>query len=265
MRVLTLMGLLGCLLIASCKSDASEEEGVDVPPKHLFLLIGQSNMAGRGVVTEMDREVHPNIEALNREGEWVPAIDPIHFDKPVAGVGPGRSFAWAVMEASPESRIGLIPGAVGGSPISSWEPGGMHEPTNTHPYDDAVARAKRAMQSGELKAVLWHQGESDSNEEAAPIYKAKLIALIERLRGDLNAPEVPFLIGQLGQFDEQPWDEWRSLVNEAHIEVAEELEEVYFVPSTGLNHKGDMIHFSAEAEREFGKRYAQVYLEKKKN
>ena len=262
-RIIPCAGILVLLLIAACNNPPESEAEENY---HLFLLIGQSNMAGRGVVSEADRIPHSRIKMLDKEGEWVEAIDPLHFDKPIAGVGPGRSFAMAVMEAviekHPETSIGLIPSAVGGSPISSWEPGALDRATNTHPYDDALERAKKAMQSGELKAVLWHQGESDSNEESAPLYKEKLVALIHRIRLELGDPALPFLIGQLGQFEEVPWDQWRQMVNNAHEEVAQEMDDVYFISSTGLGHKGDSVHFSAEASHELGKRFALVYVNK---
>ena len=45
---------------------------------HLYTLIGQSNMAGRGRVGPLDTEIHPRVYALDRAGRWVPADDPIH-------------------------------------------------------------------------------------------------------------------------------------------------------------------------------------------
>ena len=47
---------------------------------HLYLLIGQSNMAGRGVVDAESKEVNPRILMLDSLGQWVPATDPMHFD-----------------------------------------------------------------------------------------------------------------------------------------------------------------------------------------
>ena len=97
-------------------------------------------------------------------------------------------------------KIGLIPCAVGGSPISAWEPGA--ELIGFHPYDDAVARAKIAMKTGVLKGILWHQGEGDCRPEKSKIYLEKLKSLIERFRNDLNMPGVPFIAGELGQYRE---------------------------------------------------------------
>ena len=71
---------------------------------HLFLLVGQSNMAGRGKLDDAALTPHPRVLALNKEGNWVPAVDPLHFDKPrIVGVGPGRAFAEAEGAAADRS------------------------------------------------------------------------------------------------------------------------------------------------------------------
>ncbi len=51
---------------------------------HLFVLAGQSNMAGRGLVADEDRIVHPRVFTLDRNGKWIPAVDPLHWDKKAA-------------------------------------------------------------------------------------------------------------------------------------------------------------------------------------
>ncbi len=265
-RISTLLLAAGILLTA-CSTPESDTNNEPTPPTaenlQLFLLIGQSNMAGRGVVDEASKIPHPRVFALNRIGEWEPATDPIHFDKPIAGVGPGKTFGETIAETDSAITVGLIPAAVGGSPISSWESGKLDEATNTYPYDDALIRARRAMENGELKAILWHQGESDSKAELAPIYKEKLTTLINQLRTELGDDSLPVFIGQLGQFDK--WDKSKTMVDAAHQSVAEEVDNVYFISSEGLDHKGDTLHFSTKAERELGKRYAAAYLEHKGN
>ena len=82
----------------------------------LFLLIGQSNMAGRGKVTPADVQTHPRIFMLDKANAWVPAKDPAHFDKPtIAGVGLCSEFARRAAADAPQAKIGLIPCAVGGT------------------------------------------------------------------------------------------------------------------------------------------------------
>jgi Carbohydrate esterase, sialic acid-specific acetylesterase len=227
---------------------------------HLFLLVGQSNMAGRGVIAPTDKVTHPRVLMLNQAGEWVPAIDPLHFDKPAAGVGLGRSFANAIAEANPGVTIGLIPCAVGGSPIDAWQPGVFYQPTQSHPWDDALRRANAVLKSGTLKGILWHQGESDATRELAPTYAAKLRDLIARLRAELRAPAVPFVAGQLGRFAESPWNEFKTQVDQAHRDLPRKVPRTAFVSAEGLKDKGDKVHFDSESYRELGRRYAEAYL-----
>ena len=253
--------LYALLLIALPCFAIAEEDSVELPARanlHLYLLAGQSNMAGRGKVTDDDRRAHPRVLALGKDGKWHPAVDPLHWDKGSAGVGLGRSFAIALAEKNPDVVIGLIPTACGGSPISSWEPGGYHGQTKSHPYDDAIARAKTAMADGTLKGILWHQGESDCKAESAPKYQERLTALIARFRKDLNSPAIPVVIGQLGQFKTRPWNDQRRQVDAAHQTVAKADDNVGFVSSEGLTCKSDNIHFDAKSLREFGGRYAKV-------
>lgn len=242
----------------------ADDDRIDLPPKekfHLFLLVGQSNMAGRGVVTEADKQAHPRVLMLNQAGEWAAAVDPLHFDKPaIVGVGLGRTFALTVAEANPDIVVGLIPCAVGGSPISSWQPGAFYKPTDSHPWDDALTRARGALQDGTLKGILWHQGESDSVAGASEVYESQLHDLIARFRTALDADEVPFIAGQMGQFAERPWDVHKRRVDAAHQSLPKQVRATAFVSSNGLAHKGDEVHFDSASYRELGRRYAAAYL-----
>lgn len=254
--------ILACVAML-CSSVILAADPVKLPAKeqfHLYLLVGQSNMAGRGAVEADDREPNPRVLMLNQTGNWVPAVDPMHFDKAAAGVGLGRTFGIKMAEATPGVTIGLIPCAVGGSPIDTWSPGVFYAATKSHPWDDAIKRAKLALSAGTLKGILWHQGESDSTAALAPGYEAKLHDLIGRLRAELQAPEVPFIAGQMGQFPESPWEEARKLVDKAHQELPTKVKLTGFVNSASLMHKGDKIHFDSASYREFGKRYAEVFL-----
>ena len=248
-----------CALLLSHLADA---QNAALPAKekfHLFLLVGQSNMAGRGTVEEQDRTPHPRVLMLNKAGAWVPAIDPLHFDKAAAGVGLGKTFASLCADANPSITVGLIPCAVGGSPIDAWKPGEFYKPTNSHPWDDAIQRAQLALKSGTLTGILWHQGESDSNAKLAPGYEAKLHDLIARMRKELAAPEVPFIAGQMGKFAEVPWDDAHLQVDKAHQDLPKKVKRTAYVSAEGLKHRGDKVHFDSPSYREFGKRYFDAF------
>lgn len=250
----------------TASAESAGGSSVSLPPRpqlHLFLLVGQSNMAGRGDVEASDRQPLPNVVALDAAGRWVAATDPLHWDKPSAGVGLARTFALHYLQTHPGVSVGFIPAAVGGSPISSWAPGAYYEDTDTksHPYDDALGRARPALKRGTLTGILWHQGESDRSAELAPKYQQALTELIARFRRDLNAPKVPFLIGQLGEFAGAPWDEHARSIDVAQRQVASSVPLTAFVPAHGLGAKPDHLHFDAPALRELGRRYALAFAE----
>jgi hypothetical protein len=252
----------GALLSVDARVAEAEPARIRLPERarvHLFLLVGQSNMAGRGDIEPADKEPIANVVALDAAGEWVPAVEPLHWDKPSAGAGLGRAFAVEYAKTHPGITVGLIPAACGGSPIASWEPGKYFEDTKSHPYDDALARARRAMTSGSLQGILWHQGESDRSAERAPLHERALAALIDRFRHDLQAPSVPFVIGQLGQFPGAgPWDEFARAVDRAQRDVVARVPFTAFVSSDGLTSKPDNLHFDARSLRELGQRYASA-------
>lgn len=236
------------------------EQRLQTTPKealHLYLLIGQSNMAGRGVVEEQDKVPHARVLALDQQNRWQLALDPLHSDKANAGVGLGSAFGHAMADATNGVTIGLIPNAVGGTPLSRWEKGGDL-------YAQALARARRAMQDGTLKGILWHQGEDDAKEEStARSYAARLAQMIRDLRADLGAGEVPFVAGQLGEFllmtkkAELPFV---AIVNEQLQAVPTQAGQVALASSADLTPMPDGIHFDSASLRTFGQRYAEAML-----
>ena len=227
----------------------------------LFLLAGQSNMAGRGKVEAQDSVANPRVLKLDQSMSWVPAVDPLHWDKPsLVGVGPGRSFGLALAARDTSAKIGLFPAAVGGSPISSWTPGALDTATGTHPYDDALARLRIAGKSGRLRGILWHQGESDATPALSLLYAERLRTLIARFRADAGDPNLPFVIGELGRFSGKPWSADVARVDSVHRAIAASVPNVAYVSSDGLTDKGDQLHFDAASQRAFGERYATAYL-----
>ncbi len=102
------------------------EELVDkLPAKSqvwVFLMAGQSNMAGRGLVEPQDTISHSRILTINKVGKLIVAKEPLHFYEPsLTGLDCGLSFGKALLSHIPDSvSILLIPTAVGGSSISQW-------------------------------------------------------------------------------------------------------------------------------------------------
>lgn len=227
----------------------------------VFILAGQSNMSGRGVIESVDQVPLEGIFVLNQSGEVVPAIDPLHYDEPKkAGVGLGRSFAAGYREFHPESEILLVPTAFAGSPIESWRPGVRDPYAKRNLYDDALARAEAAATHGTIRGILWHQGEAEFNYGRAPYYEDRLRTLIAQFRNDLGQPSLPFVIGQLGTWliaREQDY----PLILASQKAVAADDASVAWVSSEGLVAGPDGVHFDAPSLREFGLRYAYAFAQ----
>jgi Carbohydrate esterase, sialic acid-specific acetylesterase len=219
----------------------------------IYILAGQSNMAGRGIVEEQDKKIDPRVFSMNSSKQWVPAVDPLHFDKNIAGVGPGKTFGTTIANNHKGRRIGLIPCAFGGSRISDWAKGSF---MGGH-YDNAISRAKGATKDGNIKGIIWHQGESDRNPQDAPQYYEKMKILISNFRNDLGNSSLPFVIGQLGYWS---WDNFRQEVDAAHKKIIKNIPKTALASSTGLVHKGDNEHFDSASYRILGDRFAKSML-----
>lgn len=175
-------------------------------PANIFILAGQSNMAGRGGVINSTKngnftwdgivppqcQPNPSIFRLSANLEWVLAQEPLHADidyNKTNGIGPGMPFANAVLTRDPAiGVIGLVPCAIGGTNITQWAKGGFL-------YDQLVRRTQAALKNGGvLRAMLWYQGESDTiNREDADDYKGRLEKFFKEVRADLKHPRLPII------------------------------------------------------------------------
>ena len=223
-----------------------------------ILMIGQANMAGRGFINEVPMICNERILMLRNAG-WQMMAEPINYDRPNAGIGLAGSFAamWC-MEHEGE-QIGLIPCAEGGSSLDDWA-------VDKNLFKNAVIQAGFAMQDSELIGILWHQGESDSYGGGYQTYYKKLQVIIESLRKELNAFEVPLIIGGLGDFLGKNGfglncTEY-ELVNEQLLKFAREQENSCFVTAEGLTPNPDGIHMDAVSQRRFGVRYYEAFVKR---
>ncbi|XP_057783015.1 probable carbohydrate esterase At4g34215 [Salvia miltiorrhiza] len=233
------------------------------PAKKLFILSGQSNMAGRGGVDKHKRwdgivppECAPDAQKIFRLDanlRWEVARETLHHDidtKKTCGVGPGMPFANAVKERV--GAIGLVPCAVGGTAIKEWARG-------EHLYENMVKRAKAAVSGGDggvITALLWYQGESDtSSQHDVDVYKQKMELLIHNVRADLDLPDLPVVQVALASGTQKKYvDEIRA------IQLGIDLPNVVCVDAKGLQLKEDNLHLTTEAQVQLGHKLAQAFL-----
>ncbi len=230
-----------------------------------FLLIGQSNMAGRGEFADV-----PPIENkacfMLRNGRWQKMSEPINPDRAVFGIRFHSGISLAASFADEVSRhfsqkVGLIPCADGGTSIEQWMPGEVL-------YDHAVMMARLAMRSSCLQGILWHQGESDCHtEEELLRHKQLFLEMITSLRRELGAEELPLLIGELSEDIDASYDlgDRPHRMNLQYRELAKALPHCRVVSANGLAMKLDGLHFNAKSLRTFGVRYFEEYCKAVEN
>ncbi|KAL6650496.1 hypothetical protein ACP70R_001906 [Stipagrostis hirtigluma subsp. patula] len=243
-------------------SSLSPPASPSMPAMRIFVLSGQSNMAGRGGVhrRRWDGVVppecapDPQILRLSAGLQWEEAREPLHADIDTAktcGVGPGMVFARAVLPRLQEqgaAEIGLVPCAAGGTAIREWGRG-------DHLYDQMVQRARAAAVRGEIEAVLWYQGESDAESaEAAEAYKGNIEKLIKDVRADLGMPELPFIQVALASGDKRNIDKVRN------AQLSVNLPNVVTVDAIGLALNEDNMHLSTESQVKLGEMLAEAYI-----
>ncbi|CAH8320511.1 unnamed protein product [Eruca vesicaria subsp. sativa] len=232
----------------------------------IFILAGQSNMAGRGGVYDntskniavwdgvVPPECRPNpsILRLTAKLEWEEAKEPLHVDIDVNktnGVGPGMSFANRVVNRF--GQVGLVPCAIGGTKLSQWQKGEFL-------YEETVKRAKAAAVAsggGTYQAVLWYQGESDTKSMVdASVYKKRLVKFFNDLRNDLQHPNLPIIQVALASGG----GPYVDAVRKAQLET--DLENVHCVDAMGLPLEPDGLHLTTSSQVRLGQMMVDAFL-----
>ncbi len=234
----------------------------------LFLLIGQSNMKGRGVMPAEPLRDERIVMMHLRDDAWYLARHPLHLTGNArtfaghdnAGVGPGLTFATTVAARTPRARLGLIPCAVGGSSIALWQRGARL-------YDDAVRRTKIALRPAgqvqpKLRGALWLQGEADATDARFPGHEEKLLRLVDDLRADLGEAKLPFIACTIGEMRADGDGRRNADMNRLLLSLPQKRPHTACVDARDLKtHIGDHVHFDTAAQEEIGRRYAAQYLE----
>ena len=225
-----------------------------------FLMVGQSNMAGRGDLSAAEPIRNPLCYML-RMGRWQRMHEPINPDRAISGIecpsGISLAASFADAFALEQGRaVGLIPCADGGTRIAEWMPGEVL-------FDHAVMMTALAKRSSSLGGILWHQGESDCMGDgfAPDAYKEKLICMLTALRTQVGDETLPIVIGEIS---EQITERWKVGKNPAEMNrllhtVAKELPRCAIASAKGLTLRKDGIHFDAASCRSLGRRYYEAY------
>lgn len=246
-------------LAVACRGEESTPE----PSQLVFVLAGQSNMVGFGVTADLPDELRavPSNLRYYLDGQSTTFAEQVSF-------GPEVAFAHRMSEAFPDREIVLIKHAIGGTSLLAWAPvwdsaraeitaNAAVGPLYSH-LMEYVADAPLESDA-ELGAVLWMQGERDARyPEAGRDYLPNLEVLVSRLRADLQAPDLPFILGLVNP----PEDGWPAteIVREAQRQAEARIPRVGLVSTEGVTKGADNLHYDSEGQLELGRRFAQAYL-----
>lgn len=233
--------LVAALVIATTSSVGAAEPAVQV-----FLLAGQSNMVGRGLPISDGAGPDPDL-LLYRNGAWQTAQDPLGPDKDKErGVGPGMTFGLGVLSHEPPgTKVGLIMCARGSTAVGAWAHGGGL-------FNSCRSMVRAA--GGAVAGIVFLQGEFESKIQTRA---ARWQKGFEQVEADLEKTfgPVPFVLGQIGNIDRP----YAQTVRNAQAAAAAEFADVTLVPSIDLPLQADGVHFTVEAAKTLGNRYAAAW------
>lgn len=250
------------------------------PNFHIYLCYGQSNMEGNALVESIDKQNIPErfkmMPAVNYSnpkrvmGEWYEAMPPLCRE--YTGLTPADWFGRTMVGNLPEDvTVGVINVAVGGAPIEDlakdidlaalakkdgWYKNYMKEYDNS-PYNRLLECAKKAQESGVIKGILLHQGESNNCQES---WCGKVKKVYDDLLSDLGLEpnSIPLLVGETVRSE---MGGYCGGHNGVIAKLPKTIPSAKVVSSANLEQKGDGLHFTAHAYRVLGCRYAAAMLE----
>jgi len=249
------------------------------PNFHIYLAFGQSNMEGQAPIEDQDRTVVDRFKMLSTSndcgkrklGQWYDAVPPL--SSCYSNLGPVDYFGRTMVENLPdEVKVGVVVVAIAGCDIQLFEKDNYQEyipklqdfmkPTvnnyGGNPYGRLIEMGKIAQQSGVIKGILLHQGETNTGQRNWP---NRVKQIYENILSDLNlkAEEVPLIAGELVQSSVGGC--CGNAMNPIINTLPQVIPTAHVVSSKGLNQLGDTYHFDTEGYRTLGRRYAEVMLE----
>jgi hypothetical protein len=149
----------------------------------VFLINGQSNAqaGGQGTATQQSEwfrsfgTSHPDPQVCAADSSWDLAQGHATFTHAAVGVW-GQSLGLSLVGAF-RVPVAILNGAVAGTQIVEHERNDS-DPTNLQTiYGRLLWRARKAGVARNIRAILWHQGESDTGSGQWPYYQARFDAL----------------------------------------------------------------------------------------
>lgn len=247
----------------------------------LFLLSGQSNMCGAGVVNDLPQELKTPVDSviiyLASEGDnskmrkWLtlePGFGSSQLNGGKTAFGPELLFGKTVSDSLPGIKIAIIKDAVSGTSLAEsnngWRPpssggtvGTLYSNMMKH-IKDALGSLDTTKYTIHMAGFVWLQGEFDAmdkTQKQANEYETNLTNLIKDIRDTLNTEDLPVILPMI---DAQSIWTYNAKVRAADIAVRNKLENVDTLDTKGFETDG--IHYKAPGVIKIGRIAAQRWL-----
>lgn len=240
----------------------------------VWMLGGQSNMQGCGNACHALKP-NPLVRAFYMDNKWENAKDPIHNLYEAAarvhadlmgpnakapavnykGTGPGVAFAQEMYRKTSVPQ-GLIASGHGGTSMTQWDPSLKNKGCGSL-YGAMLERFR--LNGSAVSGMLWYQGCSDANADAAPLFYDRMIRFIKEVRKDFKSPELPFVMVQIGRVvgaTNAVANACWSKIRESQRLIPLKMKNVATVPVMDLD-LDDQIHISGNDQHVLGKRLAE--------
>jgi len=263
MRKINCLRILFALLIISQIAFAQK------PHVKVFILAGQSNMAGTylPLISELPSNLEdtiPNvlikIKSYGNNSDWG-ALRP-GLGETSSNFGPEITFGIDMLSFLNDT-IAIIKYAYGWTSLDcDWRPTSSGGSTGVF-YSGLIEEINTdlnylsSIYEVELAGMCWMQGEKDASElDLANAYETNLTNFINDLRLKLQLPNLPFVIGMIENSVGWPY---RAEVRQAEINVSQNLANIGIFDTYGL--PSDNYHFNTQGKIQLGHLFASTIIQ----
>lgn len=241
----------------------------------MFVIMGQSNSVG-STTWEVGKDIAylPNIRVYTmglekKDEHWDSNLLPLQRiwgnEKGEKLFGFGNKFAVNMATRFPRMKIDIVPCGFPGQSINLYNKNSTHNMSfygnnfktgdkNIYQYCLRRIRDARNQQGGKLAGVLFHQGESDAGQ---PAWESKVVSLIKNMRSEPDfTDDLPFILGEISHKMPEA-----KAHNAMILRIAQTHSRIGLVKTGDLPVMPDNIHYTVEAQREMGVRYADAWVE----
>lgn len=187
----------------------------------------------------------------------------------MAGLKPEISFTPTLHELFPKDEVVVVRFAQGGQPILRWVHG-WKAPADSKAkvpgktgdlYDRLLQEMRKKLGDRRPESVcfVWMQGERDARMGWSAVYADSLRTLVGQLEKDLMRKDLAVVIGRLSDFRKK--DRHWEAVRESQVKVGESGPRYGWVDTDDLNGPKDDLHYTKEGYAELGRRFARKAAE----